>query len=144
MSEQDVVGQIKINFPANGRPEVIIVGEINPRLVPGLTRSIQVAYRQYVHALARTKKKVDMSDHGNEQKEPQEAVPVPDATDNIFDLSPPTKPEQPEELVVEDTLEEDTAETGEVAEEATTEVKKAKERTKSGRLVSRSLCRFSS
>jgi hypothetical protein len=116
MSEtEEVVGQITINFTAKGRPKVTIKGFINPRLVPGLTRAIQVAYRQYMHSLARGKKRVDMSDKGKKQEGSQEAVPEASATGNIFEVPTPEAPAPKEELVIEDDLSEETAE--ETAEE---------------------------
>jgi len=115
---QETVGQITINFPPKGRPSIIIKGQINPRLLPGIPRLVQIAYRQYMHSIARAKKRVDMSDKGKKQEESQEAVPAADAMNNIFEVPPPAAPVAKEELVVDDDLAEG-SET-ETASESTT------------------------
>lgn len=106
--KEEVVGQITINLLAKGRPEITMKGEIKPRVVVGLNRLIQIAYRQYTHSITRSKGRVDMSDKGATVKDSMEPAPAPDATQNIFDAPPPQKPPETEELVVEDTLSEDT------------------------------------
>lgn len=91
----EVVGTIKISFPAKGQPTVEILGDLPARQYNALPVYLRRAVRKHRALMRRNIKKVDMSDKGKKLEELKEEeiqaqkVPEPQAGADELKISPP-------------------------------------------------------